>query len=145
MGRRDGENPAPAVIGTAKESGIRTRAYPETLSGQLTVRLQVFGYLAFTAGRYPQSTVEITGLTAPTFCEGCCHTVTRNPVEPLQGAAASRSTGTGNSAPDSRCRTRRWAEARVPHGPQTKSGAAYGIASAHFMCPSKPSDVAIAR
>jgi hypothetical protein len=40
MGRRDGENPAPAVIGTAKESGIRTRAYPETLSGQLTVRLQ---------------------------------------------------------------------------------------------------------
>jgi hypothetical protein len=49
------------------ESGIRTRAMPETLSGQLTVRLQVFGYLAFTSARYPQSTVEITGLTAPTF------------------------------------------------------------------------------
>ncbi|WP_082959817.1 phage major capsid protein [Mycobacterium sp. E2462] len=49
------------------ESGIRTRAMPETLSGQLTVRLQVFGYLAFTAARYPQSTAEITGLTAPTF------------------------------------------------------------------------------
>lgn len=49
------------------ESGIRTRAMPETLSGQLTVRLQVFGYLAFTAARYPQSTAEITGLTAPMF------------------------------------------------------------------------------
>jgi HK97 family phage major capsid protein len=49
------------------ESGIRTMAYPETLSGQLTVRLQVFGYLAFTAARYPQSTAEVTGLTVPTF------------------------------------------------------------------------------
>ncbi|OBH86176.1 DNA primase [Mycobacterium sp. E2989] len=49
------------------ESGIRTMAYPETLSGQLTVRLQVFGYLAFTAGRYPVSTAEVTGLTPPTF------------------------------------------------------------------------------
>ncbi|MGD1204834.1 phage major capsid protein [Mycobacterium seoulense] len=49
------------------ESGIRTRAMSETLSGQLTVRLQVFGYLAFTAARYPQSTAEITGLTAPAF------------------------------------------------------------------------------
>lgn len=49
------------------ESGIRTMAYPETLSGQLTVRLQAFGYLAFTAARYPQSSAEVTGLTAPTF------------------------------------------------------------------------------
>lgn len=49
------------------ESGIRTRAMPETLSGQLTVRLQVFGYLAFTAARYAQSFAEVTGLTAPTF------------------------------------------------------------------------------
>lgn len=49
------------------ESGIRTMAYPETLSGQLTVRLQVFGYLAFTAARYPASSAEITGLTTPTF------------------------------------------------------------------------------
>jgi hypothetical protein len=49
------------------ESGIRTMAYPETLSGQLTVRLQVFGYLAFTAARYPVSSAEVTGLTAPTF------------------------------------------------------------------------------
>lgn len=49
------------------ESGIRTRALPETLSGQLTVRLQVYGYLAFSAARYPGSVAEITGLTAPTF------------------------------------------------------------------------------
>lgn len=49
------------------ESGIRTRAFPETLAGQLTVRLQVFGYLAFTAARYPQGTAEVTGLTTPTF------------------------------------------------------------------------------
>lgn len=49
------------------ESGIRTRAIPETLSGQLTVRLQVFGYIAFTAARYPVSTAEITGLTTPSF------------------------------------------------------------------------------
>ncbi|MDT5109607.1 MAG: hypothetical protein QOE20_1497 [Mycobacterium sp.] len=49
------------------ESGLRTMAYPETLSGQLTVRLQVFGYLAFTAARYTVSSAEITGLTTPTF------------------------------------------------------------------------------
>jgi HK97 family phage major capsid protein len=49
------------------ESGIRTRVYPSVGSGTLTVRLQVYGYLAFTAGRYPQSVVEITGLTPPTF------------------------------------------------------------------------------
>lgn len=49
------------------ESGIRTRVLPETLSGQLTIRLQVFGYLAFTAARYPASNAEITGLTAPVF------------------------------------------------------------------------------
>jgi hypothetical protein len=28
------------------------------------VLLQIFGYLAFSAARYPQSIVEITGLTA---------------------------------------------------------------------------------
>lgn len=49
------------------ESGVRTRAYPETLSGQLTVRLQVFGYLAFTAARFAASTAHVTGLIAPTF------------------------------------------------------------------------------
>lgn len=49
------------------ESGIRTRAYPETLAGQLTVRLQVFGYLAFTAARFAASSAQVTGLVAPTF------------------------------------------------------------------------------
>uniref|UniRef100_A0A5Q5BFM3 Phage-related major capsid protein n=1 Tax=Mycobacterium sp. (strain MCS) TaxID=164756 RepID=A0A5Q5BFM3_MYCSS len=49
------------------ESGVRTRVLPETLSGQLTARLQVYGYLACSAARYPKSIVEIGGLTAPTF------------------------------------------------------------------------------
>jgi HK97 family phage major capsid protein len=51
------------------ESGIRTRVLPEVGSANLTVRLQVYGYLAFTAARYPKSVVEIggTGLVAPTF------------------------------------------------------------------------------
>lgn len=51
------------------ESGLRSRVLPEVGSGTLTVRLQVYGYLAFTAGRYPKSIVEIggTGLVAPTF------------------------------------------------------------------------------
>lgn len=51
------------------ESGIRSRVLPEVGSGNLTVRLQVYGYLAFTAARYPASVVEIggTGLIAPTF------------------------------------------------------------------------------
>ncbi|MGH3096950.1 MAG: phage major capsid protein [Streptosporangiales bacterium] len=51
------------------ESGIRTRVLPEVGSGTLTTRLQVYGYLAFTAGRYPKSVVEIggAGLDAPTF------------------------------------------------------------------------------
>ncbi|MFI0576145.1 phage major capsid protein [Streptomyces tendae] len=51
------------------ESGIRSRVLPEVGSGNLTVRLQVYGYIAFTAGRYPQSVVEIggAGLAAPTF------------------------------------------------------------------------------
>ncbi|WP_435244949.1 phage major capsid protein [Streptomyces tendae] len=51
------------------ESGIRSRVLPEVGSANLTVRLQVYGYIAFTAGRYPQSVVEIggAGLAAPTF------------------------------------------------------------------------------
>jgi HK97 family phage major capsid protein len=51
------------------ESGIRTRVLQETLSGTLTVRLQVYGYLAFSAGRYANSLARITGvgLVAPTF------------------------------------------------------------------------------
>jgi HK97 family phage major capsid protein len=49
------------------ESGIRARVLPETQAHNLTVLLQIYNYLAFSAGRYPQSVVEITGLTAPTF------------------------------------------------------------------------------
>jgi hypothetical protein len=49
------------------ESGIRARVMPETKAQTLTVILQVNSYLAFTATRFPQSVVEITGLTAPTF------------------------------------------------------------------------------
>lgn len=51
------------------ESSVRTRALQETKATTLTVLLQVYGYLAFTAGRQPKSVVEIggTALTAPTF------------------------------------------------------------------------------
>ncbi|MFI5793816.1 phage major capsid protein [Streptomyces sp. NPDC051677] len=51
------------------ESGLRSRVLPEVGSGTLTVRLQVYGYLAFTAGRYPQSIVELggSGLVQPAF------------------------------------------------------------------------------
>ncbi|MFF4360862.1 phage major capsid protein [Streptomyces sp. NPDC001604] len=51
------------------ESGIRSRVLPDVGSGTLTVRLQCYGYLAFTAARYPASVVEITGsgLAAPSF------------------------------------------------------------------------------
>jgi HK97 family phage major capsid protein len=51
------------------ESGIRSRVLPDVGSGNLTVRLQVYGYLAFTAARYPASVVEIggTGLVSPSF------------------------------------------------------------------------------
>jgi HK97 family phage major capsid protein len=49
------------------ESGIRARVLPETKAANLTVLLQIYNYLAFSAARYPQSIVEITGLTAPTF------------------------------------------------------------------------------
>jgi HK97 family phage major capsid protein len=49
------------------ESGLRARVLPETRADTLTVLLQVFSYLAASAGRYPQSVVEIRGLTAPTW------------------------------------------------------------------------------
>lgn len=51
------------------ESGIRSRVLPEVGSGTLTVRLQVYGYIAFTGARYPASVVEIggNGLVAPAF------------------------------------------------------------------------------
>lgn len=51
------------------ESSLRTRVLPEVGSGTLTVRLQVYGYLAFTAERQPKAITVIsgTGLAAPTF------------------------------------------------------------------------------
>ena len=49
------------------EGGIRARVMPETRATTLTVLLQIYSYSAFTAARYPQSVVEITGLAAPTF------------------------------------------------------------------------------
>jgi HK97 family phage major capsid protein len=49
------------------EGGIRARVLPETKAQNLTVLLQIYNYLAFSAARYPQSVVQITGLTAPTF------------------------------------------------------------------------------
>ncbi len=49
------------------ESGIRARVLPETKATTLTVLLQIYGYVACSAARYPASIVEITGLTAPTF------------------------------------------------------------------------------
>lgn len=43
--------------------------FEETLGGNLTVKLVVYGYSAFTAGRYPEAAATIggTGLVAPTF------------------------------------------------------------------------------
>lgn len=49
------------------EGGIRARVLPETKAQTLTVILQIYNYLAFSAARYPQSVVPITGLTAPTW------------------------------------------------------------------------------
>ncbi|MGO9032224.1 phage major capsid protein [Mycobacterium sp.] len=49
------------------ESGIRARVLPETKAQNLTVLLQLYGYLAFSAARYPASIVEISGLSAPTW------------------------------------------------------------------------------
>lgn len=51
------------------ESSLRTRVLPEVLSGNLQVRLQVYGYVAFTAERRPAATSIIagTGLITPSF------------------------------------------------------------------------------
>ncbi len=51
------------------ESSVRTRTLPDVGSATLTVRLQVYGYVAFTSARYPKSISKIsgTGLIAPTF------------------------------------------------------------------------------
>lgn len=48
---------------------MRARVLSEVLSGTLQVRLQVYGYIAFTAERFPQSVSIIsgTGLKPPTF------------------------------------------------------------------------------
>lgn len=51
------------------ESPIVTRALPQTYGAQLSVLLQLYGYIAFTAARYPNanSVITGTGLVAPTF------------------------------------------------------------------------------
>jgi HK97 family phage major capsid protein len=49
------------------ESSIRTRTLPEIKSNTLQVVVQVYGYCAWSAERYPKSTYKLTGLTAPTF------------------------------------------------------------------------------
>jgi HK97 family phage major capsid protein len=51
------------------ESPIRTRVHEQTLNNTLTVRLQLFAYANFFAGRFPASTSTIggTGLISPTF------------------------------------------------------------------------------
>lgn len=49
------------------ESGLRSEVLPQIGAKTLTVTLQVYSYVAFTAERYPKSVVEITGLGAPTF------------------------------------------------------------------------------
>jgi HK97 family phage major capsid protein len=51
------------------EGPLQARVLSDVGSGTLTVRLQLFAYSAFTAGRYPKSISIIsgTGLTAPTF------------------------------------------------------------------------------
>ena len=49
------------------EGSIRARVMPETKASNLTILLQVYSYLAFTAARYPQSVVAVTGLGEPSF------------------------------------------------------------------------------
>jgi HK97 family phage major capsid protein len=51
------------------ESGVKTRVLEQTDAANLEVRLQVYGYLAFTAERQPKSVSIIsgTGLTTPSF------------------------------------------------------------------------------
>ena len=51
------------------ESSIRTRTLEQTRADNLTILLQVYGFLAFSAERQPKGVCEIGGsaLTAPTF------------------------------------------------------------------------------
>lgn len=51
------------------EGPLQTAVYPEVGSGNLTVRMQLWAYSAFAAGRFPKSISIIsgTGLTSPSF------------------------------------------------------------------------------
>lgn len=51
------------------ESSVKSRVLPDVGSGTLTVRFQVYGYIAFTAEFRPKATAIIsgTGLVTPTF------------------------------------------------------------------------------
>jgi hypothetical protein len=49
------------------ESGIRARVLPETNAANLTVLLQIYSYVAFSAARYPAAVITLSGLTPPTF------------------------------------------------------------------------------
>jgi len=51
------------------ESSLRTRVLPEVLSGTMQVRVQVYGYLAFTAERQPKSITILSGsgFATPSF------------------------------------------------------------------------------
>lgn len=52
---------------TLWESGQRMRVEPSIKAQNLTVVLITYGYLAFSAQRYPASVVELTGLPTPSF------------------------------------------------------------------------------
>jgi HK97 family phage major capsid protein len=49
------------------ESGIRARVMPEVKAANLTVLLQIYSYVAWTAARYPASIITLSGLTPPVF------------------------------------------------------------------------------
>jgi len=51
------------------ESPIVTRVLPQTYGNQLSVLLQIYGYIAYTAARYPNANAVVTGtgLVTPTF------------------------------------------------------------------------------
>jgi HK97 family phage major capsid protein len=61
---------APDLLLWEEGDGMPRQArFEQTLAGNLTVKLVVYGYSAFTAGRYPKATAIIsgTGLVTPTF------------------------------------------------------------------------------
>jgi HK97 family phage major capsid protein len=49
------------------ESSIRSRVLPEIKAQNLQVVVQVFGYIAYSAARYPAANGAVTKLVAPTF------------------------------------------------------------------------------